>query len=76
MVRPEGTKSAKVIQVIEAKAKRGLGTEKDPVRVVTQYWDFEGNFLAEMDTDAQYLTELSMWESERLRGIIEDLKVN
>lgn len=76
VVRPEGTKSAKVIQVIEAKAKRGLGTEKDPVRVVTQYWDFEGNFLAEMDTDAQYLTELSMWESERLRGIIEDLKVN
>lgn len=76
MVRPEGTKSAKVIRVIETKAERGLGTEKDPVRVVTQYWDFEGNFLAEMDADAQYLTELSMWESERLRGIIEDLKVN
>lgn len=38
MVRPEGTKSAKVIQVIETKANRGLGTEKDPVREVTQYW--------------------------------------
>ncbi len=50
MVRPDGTKSAKVIQVIETKAKRGLGTEKDPVRDVVQYWDFEGNFLAEMDT--------------------------
>lgn len=50
MVRPDGTKSAKVIQVIETKAKRGLGTEKDPVRDVTQYWDLEGNFLAEMDT--------------------------
>lgn len=50
MVRPDGTKSAKVIQVIETKAKRGLGTEKDPVREVTQYWDFDGNFLAEMDT--------------------------
>ena len=49
MVRPEGTKSARVIQVIETKAKRGLGTEKDPVREVTQYWDFDGNFLAEMD---------------------------
>lgn len=51
MVRPEGTKSAKVIQVIETRAKRGLGTEKDPVREVTQYWDFDGNFLAEMDAE-------------------------
>ena len=51
MVRADGTKSAKVIQVIETKAKRGLGTEKDPVREVTQYWDFDGNFLAEMDTE-------------------------
>lgn len=49
--RPDGTKSAKVIRVIETKAKRGLGTEKDPVREVTQYWDFEGNFLAEMDSE-------------------------
>ena len=49
MIRPDGTKSARVIQVIETKAKRGIGTEKDPVRDVTQYWDFEGNFLAEMD---------------------------
>lgn len=51
MNRANGTKSAKVIQVIETKAKRGLGTEKDPVREVTQYWDFEGNFLAEMDAE-------------------------
>lgn len=51
MVRPDGTKSARIIQVIETKAKRGLGTKKDPVRVVTQYWDFEGNFLAEMDVE-------------------------
>lgn len=50
MVRPDGVKSAKVIQVIETKAKRGLGTEKDPVRNVVQYWDLEGNFLSEMDT--------------------------
>ncbi len=51
MVRPDGTKSAKVIQVIETKAKRGLGTKKDPVREVIQYWDLEGNFLAEMDVN-------------------------
>lgn len=51
MFRPDGTKSARVIYVIETKSKRGLGTEKDPVREVTQYWDFEGKFLAEMDTE-------------------------
>lgn len=51
MLRPRGTNSARVIQVIETKAIRGLGTEKDPVREVTQYWDLEGKFLAEMDTE-------------------------
>ena len=50
MIRPDGTQSAKVIQVIETKSKRGMGTEKDPVREVVQYWEFEGMFLAEMDT--------------------------
>ena len=56
VVRLNGTKSARVIQVIETKAKRGLGTEKDPVREITQYWDLEGNFLAEMDVN--HLTSL------------------
>mgnify|MGYP001623209943 CR=1 FL=1 len=74
MVRPYGAKSARVIQVIETKSKRGLGTEKDPVREVIQYWDFEGNFLAEFDPDPQYLSELSIWESNRLSTIIRDLK--
>lgn len=74
MVRPDGIKSAKVVQVIETKAKRGLGTKKDPVRIVTQYWDLDGNFLAEADNDPQYLSERSVWESERLIKIINDLK--
>ena len=51
MARPEGTKSARVIQVIETKATRGLGTEEDPTREVTQYWDLDGRFLAEMDVE-------------------------
>ena len=51
MNRPNGVKEAKVIQVIETKSVRGLGTEKDPARVVTQYWDLDGKFLAEMDMD-------------------------
>ena len=51
MERPNGTREAKITQVIVTKAIRGLGTEKDPVRVVTQYWDFDGSFLAENDPE-------------------------
>lgn len=48
-MRARGTDSAKVIQVIVTTALRGEGTEKDPVRIVTQYWDFKGNLLAESE---------------------------
>ncbi len=49
MARPRGTDSAKVIQVIVTKSLCGDGTNEDPCRTVLQYWDFEGNFLAEND---------------------------
>lgn len=49
-VRPRGTDKAEVMQVIKTKSLLGLGTEKDPVRYVYQYWDFEGNLLAKHDT--------------------------
>lgn len=68
MVRPDGTKSAKVIQVIETKAKRGLGTEKDPVRDVTQYWDLDGNFLAEMDVN--HLAPLVEYDAKAVKESI------
>ncbi|MFD2116390.1 carboxypeptidase [Paenibacillus yanchengensis] len=45
-----GTDSARVIRVIETKAARGLGTEEDPMRVVIQYWSFDGRLLAENDS--------------------------
>lgn len=51
MVRADGTQTAKTLLVIETTAKRGLGTEKDPERIVKQYWDLDGNFLAEMDVE-------------------------
>lgn len=50
-VRPNGAESAKVIKVIETKSLRGIGTDKDPLRNITQYWSFEGEFLAEMDLE-------------------------
>lgn len=53
MAIPRGTDSAKVIQVIETHSLCGEGTTKDPCRIVTQYWDFEGNLLAENDSCAK-----------------------
>lgn len=53
MARPRGTDAARVIQVIETRALRGNGTENDMCREVKQYWDFEGNLLAENDPCAK-----------------------
>ena len=53
MARPRGTDSARVIQVIETTALCGIGTDEDACRIVTQYWDFKGNLLAEADPCAK-----------------------
>jgi hypothetical protein len=49
IARPRGTDSAQVIQVIKTESMRGMGADEDPCRIVTQYWDFNGNLLAEND---------------------------
>lgn len=49
MARSRGTDNARVIQVIETASLMGEGTENDKCREVKQYWDFEGNLLAEND---------------------------
>ena len=72
MNRLDGPSSVKVINVVEVKAKRGLGIEKDPVREITQYWDMDGNLLAESDSDPQFVSDQVVWESERMKAIIED----
>lgn len=43
--------SVRLLQnVIETRLeRRGKGTESDPIRLITQYWDEHGNFLAESD---------------------------
>ena len=68
MTRATGTNSAKVILVIETIAKRGLGTEKDPERLVKQYWDLDGNFLAEMDLE--HCIPLMEYEAEVIKASI------
>ena len=42
-------KKARVVSVIQVEAKIGTGTKEDPVRKVIQYWDLDGNLLAEYD---------------------------
>lgn len=73
-MRPEGTKKAKLVVVIETKAMRGLGTKKDPVREITQYWDLDGNFLAEMDTE--HLVPLIKYEAEVIKHEAEVIKAS
>lgn len=40
---------AKVIQVIESYDRRGIGRESDPIRMVRQFFTFEGELLFEFD---------------------------
>lgn len=63
-VRPRGTDSARVIQVIETKSLRGVGTEEDPCRLVTQYWDFDGDLLAENDPVTEAAGEEVRWDGQ------------
>ena len=46
-----------LVTVIRVEAARGLGTNDDPVRVVTQYWSTEGALLAERDPNSPYTEE-------------------
>jgi hypothetical protein len=43
-------KDVEVIQVIKTKlCKRGTGMQGEEVRLITQYWDMQGNLLWEVD---------------------------
>ena len=53
MARPRGTDGARVIQVIETRSLRGVGTEEDMCREVIEYWSLEGEKLAESDPCAK-----------------------
>lgn len=41
--------SLTVQKVIVIKLLRGEGTKEDMCRIVTQFWDIEGNYLFEID---------------------------
>lgn len=48
-LRGRMTVSARVIEVVEVRVVRGLGTPESVTREVTQYWSPAGEFLAEQD---------------------------
>jgi hypothetical protein len=49
-VSPDGVKEARLVALIETKAKRGAGVNgDDPVREVTQYWSLTGRLICEKD---------------------------
>lgn len=37
-------------KVIKIQYRKGLGTKKDPVRIVTSYWNFDGNHLFDLES--------------------------
>jgi len=47
------TNSAKIIQVIEIRTCRGRGIEGSPIRIITEYWTVDGEFLADDDTEVK-----------------------
>lgn len=55
--RPRGTDAVEIMKVIRTTSIIGYGTKKDPVRLIYQYWDFEGNLLASDDTLINEITE-------------------
>ena len=46
-------KSAKVVEVIEVKVRKGAGTESDPCRIVTEYHSLDGKLLAVADPEVK-----------------------
>jgi len=42
--------SVELVEVIRTVAARGEGTDKNPVRMVEQYWSKDGQLLAEHDS--------------------------
>ncbi|AGF87591.1 hypothetical protein [Streptococcus suis] len=41
--------SVKLIGLIEVKVVKGTGTQENPTRLVTQYWNYENHLVFEID---------------------------
>lgn len=45
----ENVENVEIVELIKVTFKRGKGTEDDPIRVVSQYWDKENVLIFEKD---------------------------
>lgn len=62
--------TVKVMSVIETRLlKRGTGISADPIRIVTQYWDMNGNLIFEIDPEriADLTEKKKLYEAIRKR---------
>jgi hypothetical protein len=51
--------NARVIAVIVTTlTRRGTGKDESPIRIVTQYWSLDGEFLAEVDPCVRFTRQL------------------
>ena len=41
--------SVKLVKLIEVKVVKGTGTQGNPTRLVTQYWNYENHLVFELD---------------------------
>lgn len=48
-IKKETPRLVELVEVIHIEATRGRGIEKDPIRIVHQYWSKDGALLAEKD---------------------------
>lgn len=52
VIKKEPPRLAEVVQVIHVLATKGDGADENPVRLVRQFWSFDGTLLAESDADS------------------------
>lgn len=58
-----GSKSVKIMEVVQVQTKVGSGTGEDPFRTITEYWSKEGELLAFYDPHFDEY-ERAFWEKE------------
>ena len=55
-----------IVQMIKVTAARGTGIKEDPVRQIKQYWDLDGNLIAEKDNirDKNFATKSAICQPQ------------
>lgn len=60
MQRIEKIQKVKIEKIIKIELVRGSGLhEKEPVRIVIQYWDLKGNLIYDSDNKVSASSEIS-----------------